>query len=121
MNKLLPVLAMSTLLLTGCSTPKTTYINESLKEVNDISWSETIPQGFDQINFQESEEIQFPEFAYKIHSKDSYDCPDGWKMCLQVAVISEKGCPNGIYATVMATVDASESLQYQDIVTPYIC
>jgi hypothetical protein len=120
MKSYLSVLAISALLLTGCSTPKTTSVNESLKEVDDISWSETIPQGFDQITFQDSEEVQFPEFAYKIHSKDSYDCPVGWKMCLQVAVISEKGCPNGIYAIVMATLDASESLNYQDIGTPYI-
>ena len=120
MKSYLSVLVVSALLLTGCSAPETNSANESLKEDNDISWSETIPQGFDQITFQDSEEVQFPEFAYKIHSKDSYNCPDGWKMCLQVAVISEKGCPNGIYATVMATVDTSESLQYQDIGIPYI-
>ena len=120
MKSYLSLLAIFALLLTGCSTSKTTSINEGLKEVSDISWSETISQGFDQITFQDSEEVQFPEFAYKIHSKDSYDCPDGWKMCLQVAVISEKGCPSGIYATVMATIDASGSLHYQDVGTPYI-
>ncbi len=121
MKSHLSVLVVSTLLLTGCSTPKTNSINESLKEVSDISWSETIPQGFNQITFQDSKEVQFPEFAFKIHSNDSYNCPDGWKMCLQVAVISEKGCPNGIYATVMATLNANTSVnRYEDAGTPYV-
>ncbi len=113
-------MVLTGLLLTGCTNPKNYSINESLKEVKDISWSDTIPQGFDQITFQDSEEVQFPEFAYKVHNNDSYDCPQGWKMCLQVAVISEKGCPNGIYATVIATLNDGQSLRYQDIGTPYV-
>ena len=101
MRKFAFIVIVGIVLLSGCSTSKDSMTDESTSKRIAVDWSDTLPLGFEQITSLRSEEILFPEFAYKILKQGTYDCPVNQPYCAQVTVISAKGCPSGIFATIV--------------------
>lgn len=101
MRKFTVILLAGIVFLSGCSTGKNSMTEESSSNSAQIEWAETLPLGFKQITSLRSEKILFPDFGYKIFDVGTYDCPSGQPRCLRVSVISAKGCPTGIYATIV--------------------
>ena len=95
----------------GCSSSNDSPTNT--EEVINYSWYDTIPVGFEPLKTADDSSILIEGFAYKLHERGTFECPKGWKNCRQVAVIAEKGCPNGVFATIVGKLlDYPESEPY---------
>lgn len=64
------------------------------------TWEQTLPSGFTTKVSRSDDRVVSPGFAYNVFSSEYYDCPSGFKRCARAAVISEKGCPAGIFALI---------------------
>jgi hypothetical protein len=83
------------------------------------NWEQTIPSGFTTRVSRTDDRVVSPGFAYNVFSAESYDCPSGMKRCAQASVMSEKGCPAGIFALITLKDEYGNELPGTILSEPY--
>ena len=113
------LLASFTLFLaTSCSTSN--IISGSTTNVEGVkNWEQTIPSGFTTRVSRTDDRVVSPGFAYNIFSAEYYECPSGIKRCAQASVMSEKGCPVGIFALITLKDEYGNELPGTILSEPY--
>jgi len=84
------------LTLTSCGSTE-----KPVEEISSASWSDLLPYGFTDKKSRTDQRVVSKGFAYNVFSSSSYECPKGFKRCAKASVISEKGCPKGIFAVLV--------------------
>ncbi|ASY11854.1 hypothetical protein A1s21155_02520 [Candidatus Planktophila dulcis] len=72
-----------------------------MEKTSTASWSDLLPSGFTDKKSRTDQRVVSKGFAYNVFSASSYECPKGFKRCAKASVISEKGCPKGIFAVLV--------------------
>ena len=90
-------MALMCLGLASCAEGETA----SEPEIKPATWSDLLPSGFTTSKSRTDKSAVSEGFAYNTFRAGSYDCPNGFKRCTKVSVISEKGCPRGIFAVIV--------------------
>ena len=95
------VLTCLTLFLATSCAPSDNILSGYTTEVETVkTWEQTIPSAFTTRVSRTDDRVVSPGFAYNVFSADYYECPSGMKRCAQASVMSEKGCPAGIFALI---------------------
>ena len=103
---------------TSCSTSN--IISGSTTKVDSVkNWEQTIPSTFTTRVSRTDDRVVSPGFAYNVFSADYYDCPSGMKRCAQASVMSEKGCPAGIFALITLKDEYGNELPGTILSEPY--
>ena len=91
--------------LTSCGS-----VEAPVEKTSDTNWSDLLPLGFTDKKSRTNQNVLSKGFAYSVFPASAYECPKGFKRCAKVSVISEKGCPNGIFEViVLEDEDGNES------------
>ena len=87
---------LASFVLTGCGSG-----GVPVEKTSAATWSDLLPSGFTDKKSRTDQRVVSKGFAYSVFSASSYECPSGFKRCAKVSVISEKGCPKGIFAVLV--------------------